>query len=43
VVGKWVLVVEKGGGGLRSTGLEDFQQKMPAETNFYENEMSFLA
>jgi hypothetical protein len=30
-------------GGLRSTGLEDFLQQIPAETNMYENTVSFLA
>jgi hypothetical protein len=30
-------------GGLRSTGLEDFVQQIPAETNIYENTVSFLA
>jgi hypothetical protein len=30
-------------GGLRSTGLEDFLQQIPTETNMYENTVSFLA
>lgn len=30
-------------GGIRSNGLEDFLQQIPAETNMYGNTVSFLA